>query len=182
MDDQQIRNASNNPERFENPSLGRRSPAAVWAVESKRARHPAPAQMVERGAMVPLLRAVAARHGCRSAMRSSAAPSGPDARPWLLRQSALRIVSRSAPNWSAIEQTMALSRAFTSAAELVLWLLRKSSPTRPSEYLPIVAVYRSPAISSSKLSHAVRKADACGHVAPPSGFCYTSARQRPTYS
>jgi hypothetical protein len=36
--------------------------------------------------------------------------------------------------------TMALSRAFTSAAELDLWLLRKTSPTAPSGYLPTVQV------------------------------------------
>jgi hypothetical protein len=38
----------------------------------------------------------------------------------------------SAPYWSAIEHTIAESRALVSAAELDLWLFRKTSPMRPS--------------------------------------------------
>lgn len=48
----------------------------------------------------------------------------------------------SAPYWMAILKTIAASIAFTSAAELLLWLFRKISPTRPSENRPTVAVYR----------------------------------------
>ena len=50
--------------------------------------------------------------------RSSAAPSGPLARPWDSQHSALRITSTSAPFRSASDSTIAASR--TSAALLDL--------------------------------------------------------------
>jgi hypothetical protein len=49
-------------------------------------------------------------------MRSSAAPSGTLARPRLSRHSARLIVSTFAPNWSAIDATIAASLAAVSAA------------------------------------------------------------------
>src|SRR5688572_22631186 len=55
-----------------------------------------------------------------SAIRSSAAPSGPLARPRASRQSARLITSMSAPCWSAKLHAIALSRAFTSALEFDL--------------------------------------------------------------
>src|SRR5262249_24120473 len=72
--------------------------------------------------------------------RSSAAPSGPLARPWLSRHRAQRIASGSAPCWTAKLNTIAESRAFVSAALLLLWLLRNSSRIRPSGNRLTVAV------------------------------------------
>src|SRR5215510_12603507 len=64
-------------------------------------------------------------------MRSSAVPSRPEARPCESRDKARRITSRSAPHCTAIENTIAESRALVSAALLVLWLLRNSSAIEP---------------------------------------------------
>src|SRR5262245_59461424 len=47
---------------------------------------------------------------------------------------------------------MALSRAFVSAAELDLWLVKKISPIRPSGNRPTVQMYRNPPASSSNVS------------------------------
>src|SRR5207244_2657397 len=77
---------------------------------------------------------------CSAAMRSSAAPSGPDGRPCESRDKARRIISGSAPHRTAIENTIAESRALVSAALLLLWLLRKTSASRPSLKRPTVQV------------------------------------------
>src|SRR5262249_10972230 len=52
--------------------------------------------------------------------KSSAAPSGPEARPRESRQSARRIACGSAPCWTANENTIAESRALVSAELLLL--------------------------------------------------------------
>src|SRR5215813_14719277 len=77
---------------------------------------------------------------CSVAMRSSAVPSGPDARPCELRDKACRITSGLAPHCTAIENTIAESRALVSAALLLLWLLRNSSAIEPSGNQPTVHV------------------------------------------
>ena len=70
----------------------------------------------------------------------SSAGSEPLALPWVSLQSARRIVSTSAPCWTAIEKAIALSRALVSAPLLDLWLVRNSSLRRPSANHDAVAV------------------------------------------
>jgi hypothetical protein len=65
----------------------------------------------------------------------------PAGRPRESLDSAARTTSTVAPCWSAIEHTMAESRAFTSASVPHFFgLLMKTSAMRPSGYLDIVAV------------------------------------------
>src|SRR5262249_29391288 len=75
-----------------------------------------------------------------AAMRSNAVPRGPDARPCESRDKARRITSGSAPDCTAIENKIAVSRALVSAALLLLWLLRNSSAIEPLGNRPTVHV------------------------------------------
>src|SRR5262245_27293254 len=61
---------------------------------------------------------------------------------------------------------MALSRAFVSAALLLLWLLRNSSRILPSARRDVVQVYRSPPTSSSNVSLALRLGSRCLDMTP----------------
>jgi hypothetical protein len=54
----------------------------------------------------------AGHQGAASEIKSSAAPSGPTARPCASRDRARRITSGSAPCWTASENAIAASRAF----------------------------------------------------------------------
>jgi hypothetical protein len=74
-----------------------------------------------------VLRGVAAKdghhvhHEFSAAMMSSAVPREPEALPSALRVRARRMISGSAPCWTAIENVIAAPRAFVSALELLLW-------------------------------------------------------------
>ena len=69
------------------------------------------------------------------------------------------MISGSSPCWTAIENVIAASRAFVSALELLLWLLRNSSPIRPSlnrlSREKQAAVYQNPVARLSRFRPAV---------------------------
>src|SRR5262249_2262206 len=103
-----------------------------------------------------------------AAMRSNAVPRGPEARPRESRDNARRIASGSAPHCTAIDNTIAESRALVSAALLLLWLLRNSSAIEPSGNQPTVHVERRPATVSSKVSASRRLGKRWRVIRPPS--------------
>src|SRR5262249_22995745 len=69
------------------------------------------------------------------------------------------------PHCTAIEDTIAESRALVSAELLLLWLFRNSSAIEPSGNRPTVHVYRSPATVSSKVSACRRLPRSWGVIA-----------------
>jgi hypothetical protein len=69
-------------------------------------------------------------------------------------------------------KVIAASRAFVSAAEFDLWLLKNSSKIEPSGNRDTVAVYRKPATSNSKFSLALRfERRRRSLIAPPLVIC-----------